>query len=115
LSNTRIEPEDRRDDERGALTMSTIPLHLERKFERRWAARFVSPVASAAPKNIGLKGAFSSLPSKSKRQTRWVEISDGSCSAHVTIPTCKDLSARVIDIVAPIGKQTRRSDEPALG
>jgi hypothetical protein len=29
--------------------VSTIPLHLQRRFEQRWAARFVAPVASAAP------------------------------------------------------------------
>jgi len=31
--------------------MSVIPLDLQRKFELRWAARFVSPVAPAAPKS----------------------------------------------------------------
>jgi hypothetical protein len=37
--------------------MSAIPLHLQRKLEQRWAAKFASPVASAAPKNTDLKGA----------------------------------------------------------
>jgi hypothetical protein len=48
--------------------MSAIPLHLQRRFEQRWAARFVSPAASAAPKSIGLKGAVKSLqhPAKAK-------------------------------------------------
>jgi hypothetical protein len=41
--------------------MSAIPLHLQRRFEQRWVARFVSPAASAAPKSIGLKGAVKSL------------------------------------------------------
>ena len=52
--------------------MSAIPLHLQRKFERRWAARFGSPVASAAPKGSGLKGTVNNLPrrAKSKRKTR---------------------------------------------
>jgi hypothetical protein len=36
--------------------MSGIPLHLQRRFEQRWAARFVRPVAWAAPKSIDLKG-----------------------------------------------------------
>jgi hypothetical protein len=36
--------------------MGSIPLHLQRRFERRWAARFVAPAASAVPKSIGLKG-----------------------------------------------------------
>jgi hypothetical protein len=30
--------------------MSDIPLHLQRRFEQRWAARFVSPAPSLAPK-----------------------------------------------------------------
>ena len=35
--------------------MSGIPLHLERRFEQRWAARFVPPAASTAPKSLDLK------------------------------------------------------------
>jgi hypothetical protein len=50
--------------------MSIIPLHLQRRFEQRWAARFVSPVASAAPKSIGLKGAFNSLPRQAKAKAK---------------------------------------------
>jgi hypothetical protein len=46
--------------------MSGIPLHLQRKFEQRWAARFVSPVTSAAPKRIGLKATLNSLPRLAK-------------------------------------------------
>jgi hypothetical protein len=34
--------------------MSVIPLHLQRRFEQRWAGRFVLP-ASAAPKSLGLR------------------------------------------------------------
>jgi hypothetical protein len=37
--------------------MSIIPLHVQRRFEQRWAARFGSPVIPAVPKNVGLKGA----------------------------------------------------------
>jgi hypothetical protein len=36
--------------------MRIIPLHLERRFEQRWAARFGSLVIPAVPKNVGLKG-----------------------------------------------------------
>jgi len=50
--------------------MSIIPLHLQRKFERRWAARFVRPVASTAPKRISLKGAANSLPSPAKEKEK---------------------------------------------
>jgi hypothetical protein len=41
--------------------MSEIPLHLQRRFEQRWAARFVPPVAAVAPKTIVLKDAVNSL------------------------------------------------------
>jgi len=60
--------------------MSAIPLHLQRRFEQRWAARFVSPVASAAPKGIslkgislkgiGLKGTVNSLPRPAKAKEK---------------------------------------------
>ena len=39
-----------------ASAMSIIPLHLERRFEQRWAARFGSLLVQSAPKNVGLKG-----------------------------------------------------------
>jgi hypothetical protein len=42
--------------------MSSIPLHIERRFEQRWVARFFSPVASAAPKSTDLKGTLNNLP-----------------------------------------------------
>jgi hypothetical protein len=46
--------------------MSEIPLHLQRRFEQRWAARFASPIASAVPKNIGVKVTVDSLPRPAK-------------------------------------------------
>jgi hypothetical protein len=39
--------------------MSIIPLHLQRRFEQRWASRFTQPVASNAPKNVGTKATAS--------------------------------------------------------
>jgi hypothetical protein len=50
--------------------MSTIPLHLQRKFEQRWAARFVSSLASIAPKSADLNGTVNDLPrpAKAKKQ-----------------------------------------------
>jgi hypothetical protein len=50
--------------------MSTIPLHLQRKFEKRWAARFVSQLAPTAPKSTDLKGTVNDLPrpAKAKKQ-----------------------------------------------
>jgi hypothetical protein len=49
---------------------SSIPVDLQRKFERRWAARFISPVTSATPKSTDLKGAVSSsqYPAKAKEK-----------------------------------------------
>jgi hypothetical protein len=41
--------------------MKSIPLHLQKRFEQRWAARFVRPVASATPKRIGLKETVNSV------------------------------------------------------
>ena len=46
--------------------MSAIPLHLQRKFEPRWATRFVPPVASAASISTDLKGIVNSLPRPAK-------------------------------------------------
>jgi hypothetical protein len=46
--------------------MSAIPLHLQRRFEQRWAARFASPVPSAAPKSIDLKVTADTLPGPAK-------------------------------------------------
>jgi hypothetical protein len=52
--------------------MSSIPLDLQRKFERRWAARFISPATSATPKSTDLERCRQQLPSpaKGKRKTR---------------------------------------------
>jgi hypothetical protein len=50
--------------------MSVIPLHLQRKCEQRWAARFVSRVASAAPKSTDLKGTINNLPSPAKAKEK---------------------------------------------
>jgi hypothetical protein len=46
--------------------MSAIPLHLQRRFEQRWAARFV-PADAAAPKRIGPKATVNRMPPKATR------------------------------------------------
>ena len=61
--------------------MSIIPLHLQRKFEQRWAARFVRPVASATPKSIGLKDTVNSLSRKATR------VAAGYRRSHFPAPT----------------------------
>jgi len=48
--------------------MSDVPLDLQRRFERRWAAKLALAVASAAPKSIGLKGTVNSLPRPAKEK-----------------------------------------------
>jgi hypothetical protein len=35
--------------------MSAIPLHVQRRFEQKWASRFGLPVAVNALKNVGVK------------------------------------------------------------
>jgi hypothetical protein len=48
--------------------MSAIPLHLQRRFEQRWASRFTLPAASDAPKNVGAKAAPSTTVRRAPRQ-----------------------------------------------
>jgi hypothetical protein len=57
-------------DERGALAVRDIPLHLQRRFEQRWAAKYASPVAAAAPKGIGLKGTANRLPHRAEAKEK---------------------------------------------
>ena len=55
--------------------MSIIPLHLQRRFEQRWAARFGSLAIPAAPKNVGLKGPVNMRRARQKpkkNQPGWV-------------------------------------------
>jgi hypothetical protein len=42
--------------------MSDIPLHIQRGFEQRWAAKLASSGASAAPKSVDLKDTVNSFP-----------------------------------------------------
>ena len=42
--------------------MSAFPVHIQRRFEQRWAARFLPPLASAAPKSADSKGPVKRLP-----------------------------------------------------
>ena len=55
--------------------MNVIPLHLQRKVEQRWAARFLAPAASAMLKVNQLRGAHNTLPRtvKAKRKNCRVE------------------------------------------
>jgi hypothetical protein len=55
--------------------MSIIPLDVQRRCERRWAARFSRPTESVAPRNQGPERESQQIagPDKSKRKTRRVE------------------------------------------
>jgi hypothetical protein len=55
--------------------MGGIPLHLQRRFEQRWAARFIRPVASATPKGIVLKDSINSLARPEKAKEKPSELS----------------------------------------
>jgi hypothetical protein len=52
--------------ERGALAMNAIPLHLQRRFEQRWAAKLASLASSTAPKSVSLKRIVKSSPRPAK-------------------------------------------------
>jgi len=71
----RVKPQDWRDDERGASAVSDIPLHIQRRSERRWAARFVSAVASAAHKGTDLKATVNDLTRRAKAREKPDELS----------------------------------------
>jgi hypothetical protein len=60
--------------------MSGIPLDLQRRFERQWAAKYASPVAPAAPKCIVLKDTVNSLPRPAKAKEKPAELSQQACS-----------------------------------
>jgi hypothetical protein len=55
--------------------MSAIPLHIQRKFEQRWAARFASRVVPAARKSADLKGTVNDLPRRAKAEEKHAELS----------------------------------------
>jgi hypothetical protein len=55
--------------------MSNIPLDLQRRCERRWAARFLRPLASAAPQKHGHAKRDQADPGKDKK-TRQADVPD---------------------------------------
>ena len=60
--------------------MNIIPLHLERKFEQRWAARFALRVVPATPKSIVLKGTGQNPRAFSKGKARRVAPAGIKCA-----------------------------------
>jgi hypothetical protein len=55
--------------------MSAIPLHIQRRSDRRWAARFARPVASAAAKIIDLKGTVDNSTRRPEEKEKPAELS----------------------------------------
>jgi hypothetical protein len=54
--------------------MSIIPLHIQRRFEQRWAVRFGSLLVPALPKIVGLKGSLVNMRRARQRPKKtWVE------------------------------------------
>ena len=60
--------------------MSVIPLDLQKRFERQWAAKYASPVAPAAPKCIVWKDTINSLPRPAKAIEKPAELSQQAFS-----------------------------------
>jgi hypothetical protein len=58
--------------------MSIIPMDIQRRSERLWAARFSRPTESVAPRRPEREGQqiAGSEPDKSKRKTHRVEAAD---------------------------------------
>jgi hypothetical protein len=50
--------------------MPDIPLHLQRRFEQRWAAKYVPPGAPAEPKCMVLNDTVNSLPRPAKEKEK---------------------------------------------
>jgi hypothetical protein len=64
--------------------MSSIPLDLQRRFERRWAARFSGPVVSGAPQRPRQRLA---APGESKSKTSGIDRAKRAASLGLFFAT----------------------------
>jgi hypothetical protein len=55
--------------------MIGIPVHVQRSFEQRWAAKLASSGTSAAAKSIDLKGTVNSSPRPTRAKEKLAELS----------------------------------------
>jgi hypothetical protein len=55
--------------------MSGIPVHVQRSFEQRWAAKLASSDASGAPKSVDLKGTVNRSPRPTRAKQKPAELS----------------------------------------
>jgi hypothetical protein len=53
--------------------MSAIPIHVQRRFEQRWASRFALPVAATASKKVGTKATTSKINGSPRRAAKTEE------------------------------------------
>jgi hypothetical protein len=83
--------------------MSAIPVHLQRRFEQRWASRFALPVAAVASKNVGTKATTSK--------------STGRCAvaAKTQEKIRQGESATIVNLTAPIAVAILHYDGSAAG
>jgi hypothetical protein len=90
--------------------MSIIPLHIQRRFERRWAARFGSLLIPALPKNVGLKGSLTNMRRARQRPKKtWVEAEgEGKWARKAPIPVCLLLSEKLL------GGTKRKRQSPTI-
>jgi hypothetical protein len=68
--------------------MNVIPLHLRRKFERRWAARFAATVATVAHENTDLKATTVKAP-RPARTVLGLQIGGTRCFPAFVEPSTK--------------------------
>jgi hypothetical protein len=96
--------------------MSDIPVHLQRKFEQRWAARFVTSAESAAPQKQWPERHNQPVtaPSKRTRKTRRLNPA-GLESLAVRVvddPRCGQASAHRLKKASPPARRLDRTSAP---
>ena len=81
------------------LGMSEIPIHLQRRFEQRWASRFTLAVAANMPKNVETKVTPSASKdrrraAKNQRKSRRREPEGSKGEAEMTLAVLPTIQGR---------------------
>jgi hypothetical protein len=87
--------------------MSGIPVHVQRRFEQRWAAKLASPGTSAAVKSIDLKGTVNSLPRPATAKEKPVANDDQLAWPFIPFPEDCLLRLRRRHSTLPLGSLLR--------
>ena len=82
--------------------MSDIPVHVQRSFEQRWAAKLASSGASAAPKSVDLKGTVNSLLRPQEQNKSPLRTSAGPVSIQTGRLDSADLSPQILFRSGPL-------------